>query len=217
MIVALVNQARGAGRTTLAVHLAGELALRGKRVALLDTDRCSGALEWAECRRRNGLPALFETIGIPSPHLRCGVWGLHARFDHVVIDTPAASSAALRAALLAADTVLVPTHPERDAVGRCAATLQLVIEALAVEPALTASVVLTHAPAGLEIEPGTEMTVCGLRLPVAAAAVGERMSFAMSRGTGLLVQEIDFVGPAEVDVRRLVDEVFGRVPTGKTD
>lgn len=216
MIVALVNQARCVGRTTLAVHLAGELALQGKRVALLDTDRRSGALEWAECRRRNELPALFETIGIASPDLRCSVWGLHARFDHVVIDTPAASTAALRAALLAADTVLVPTPPERGAVGRCAATMQLVVEALAVEPAMTASVVLTHAPAGLEIEPGAEMTVCGLRLPMAAAVVGERMSFAMSRGTGLLVQEIDFVGPAEVDVRRLVDEVFGRGRAGKT-
>lgn len=215
MIVALVNQARGVGRTTLAVHLAGELALQGKRVALLDTDRRSGALEWAECRRRNDLPALFETIGIASPELRCGVWNLHARFDHVIIDTPATSTTALRAALLAADTVLVPTPPERDALGRCAATLQLVVEALAAEPAMTASVVLTHTPADLEVEPGTEMTVCGLRLPVVAAVVGKRMSFAMSRGTGLLVQEIDFVGPAEVEVRRLVEEVFGRGGTGK--
>lgn len=38
----------------------------------------------------------------------------------------------------------------------------------------------------------------------------------MSRSTGLLVQEIDFVEPAGVDVRRLVDEVFGRDRTGKT-
>jgi len=118
--------------------------------------------------------------------------------------------------LLVADSVLVPTHPERAAVGRCAATMQLVVEALAVEPALAASVVLTHVPAGLTVDPGDAMTVCGLCLPVATAVMRERMSFAMSRSTGLLVQEIDFVGPAEVDVRRLVDEVFGRAPTGKT-
>lgn len=209
MIAALVNLAPGMGRTTLAVNLAGELALQGKRVALLDVDGGSGAQDWAGMRRCNDLPALFDTVTITSAQLRRGLWGLGTSFDHVVIDTPARSPAAVRAALLAAETVLVPTPPDRDALGRCAATMQLVVEALAVEPALVAMLVLIRAPDGLVVEPDAEATVLGLRLPVSAAVVRQRLAFAMSRSTGLLVPEIEMAGRAGADVRGLVSEIFG--------
>ncbi len=39
MIVALLNQKGGVGKTTLATHIAGELALRGQHVVLLDADK----------------------------------------------------------------------------------------------------------------------------------------------------------------------------------
>ena len=116
MIAALVNLTPGVGRTTLAVNLAGELALQGKRVALLDVDGCAGSREWAGRRRANGLPALFDTI--TSSPLRCGVWGLATSFDHILLDTPARSPAAVRAALLAAETVLGLRLPLIEAVIR---------------------------------------------------------------------------------------------------
>ncbi|MBF5094209.1 ParA family protein [Azospirillum sp. INR13] len=209
MIVALVNLTPGVGRTTLAVNLAGELALQGRRVALLDVDGCAGSRDWAGMRRANDLPALFDTIAITSSQLRRGLWGLATRFDYILLDTPSRSPAAVRAALLAAETVLVPTPPDRAALGRSATTMQLVTEALAVEPGLTASLVLTRVADGLAVEPGAEATVLGLRLPVAAAVVRQRRTFAESRSTGLLVPELEMAGRAEVEVRHVVWEVFG--------
>jgi len=46
VIVALLNQKGGVGKTTLATHIAGELAMRGQHVVLLDADPQGSSLDW---------------------------------------------------------------------------------------------------------------------------------------------------------------------------
>ena len=59
MIVALLNQKGGVGKTTLALHLASEFAGRGRRVTLIDADSQGSALDWSQQRNREGLPRAF--------------------------------------------------------------------------------------------------------------------------------------------------------------
>ena len=62
MIVALLNQKGGVGKTTLATHIAGELAMRGQHVVLLDADPQGSALDWTQRRSQQGLPRLFSAV-----------------------------------------------------------------------------------------------------------------------------------------------------------
>ena len=47
MIISVLNQKGGVGKTTLSIHIASTLALGGKRVLLIDADSQGSALDLA--------------------------------------------------------------------------------------------------------------------------------------------------------------------------
>src|SRR3546814_20517655 len=64
MIVALLNQKGGVGKTTLALHLAGQWTRQGRRVLLIDADPQGSALDWSQQRATEGLTRLFNGVGL---------------------------------------------------------------------------------------------------------------------------------------------------------
>jgi len=109
-IIAVVNQKGGAGKTTLAMLLAGSLAERGKRVLVADAEAQNTAVHWAGMG--TGFPAEVQDVSGEESKLHKALRKLSDAFDYIVIDSPPAATAPVTAsALRAAHLALVPVIP----------------------------------------------------------------------------------------------------------
>lgn len=106
-IVAIVSQKGGAGKTTLAVHLAARAARDGLQAVIVDLDPQATASSWGDWRGGD------NPVVVAAPHTRLEATLAEARkgrVDFLVIDTPPSADAAAVAAARSADLVLIPTR-----------------------------------------------------------------------------------------------------------
>jgi chromosome partitioning protein len=106
-VVAILSEKGGAGKTTLAVHLATAAHLEGHSVAILDLDPQGSAYAWAERRTEPPEAQAITPVALPGwlDKLR------QADCELVVIDTGRDANNAGYTAAKAADMILIPLRP----------------------------------------------------------------------------------------------------------
>jgi chromosome partitioning protein len=212
MIVALLNQKGGVGKTTLALHLAGEWSREGKRVTVIDADPQGSALDWSAQRAKEGVPRLFGVLGLARDTLHREAPELARDADHVIIDGPPRVAGLLRSALLATDLVLIPAQPSPFDGWASAEMLRLLEEARIFRPQLVARFVLNRCPARAVITRETADGLADHDPPVLESRVGQRVVFADAARTGRLASDIGAASAATREIAALAAEVEALTP-----
>lgn len=119
MIVAVSNVKGGVGKTTSAVYLAAVAAERGDDVVLVDADPHASSAIWLEERPIEGVTV------VEAPSERTLKRAMKDGDALVVIDTPPGDERLVRAAIDAADTVVIPTRAGGVEFPRVATTLEM--------------------------------------------------------------------------------------------
>jgi chromosome partitioning protein len=205
MIVGVLNQKGGVGKTTLSVNLAASLARGGSRVLLIDADPQGSALDWAAARQSE---PLFSVVGLPRPTVHKEIAQIGHGYDHIIIDGPPRVTDLARSAIMASDVVLIPVQPSPYDIWAADEVVKLIDEAKVYNETLKSAFVVNRKIANTAIGRDVGEALASYPIPSLTASVTQRVVFSESAAQGLAVYEMDAAGLAAGEVEALVAELM---------
>jgi chromosome partitioning protein len=198
--VALVSQKGGAGKSTIALHLAVEATVRGRRALLIDLDPQGNVAKWGE--RRGDLPPDVDAQH-PANLDKVLKAAQEQDYDLVVLDTaPHADQTAVRAAK-ASDLVLVPCRPATFDLEAVTTTLDLCAFSKR-----RAVVVLNAAPIRSRVVEEARGAITRHGGAVSSVVIHHRVAFQHCLIDGQTAAEFEPAGAAAVEVSALYDDMM---------
>lgn len=194
--IAIISQKGGAGKTTLALHVAAAAHDAGRVALVVDTDPQATASQWAAWRH----DAPPEVIDSPPPRLAAKIAQARGQgAEFIVIDTPPHADSAARAAVEIADLVLIPCRPSAFDLSAIQTTAKLV--QLLRKPAF---VVFTAGPPNaprVYQEAGELVESYGT--PPCPIQIPDRAAYRHASAEGRTVMELEPQGKAAGDIRHI--------------
>lgn len=200
-IITIAQQKGGAGKTTMAAHLAVAWATTGKRkVAIVDIDPQGSLTHWYKVREEHlGGDTNLTFATISGWRVRSELDRLKHTHDLIVIDSPPHTDAEARTAIRVADLVVIPLQPSPMDVWATSATI-----AICKQERVPVKMVLNR------VHPQAKLTeaVSGEMIGLTANRFGNRVIFAGALMQGLGVTEAQPTSIAADEVRALAKEII---------
>jgi chromosome partitioning protein len=193
--ISIVSQKGGAGKTTLALHLAVAAEHDGKKVVVVDLDPQASSAKWGDSREQD------SPVIVSAQSARLGKILEVAEEQGAVLailDTAPHSENSALAAVRCADLILIPCRPailDLRAIGDTVDLIKLAKK--------SATVVLNAVPPRGVIAKEAQKAIAGYGMPMAPVSVGQRAAFSHALTEGKTAQEYEPTGKAAEEIKEL--------------
>jgi chromosome partitioning protein len=207
-IITIAQQKGGAGKTTLAAQLGVAFSAAGKKVALVDIDPQASLAAWHQVRKNTPADTSrpLEMVQVAGYRATNELTRLKRANDIVIIDSPPHAETEAKVAVRAADLVLIPVQPSPMDIWATGATMDL-----ARTSKVPVLLVLNRVPPRGKVIDMMRQQLAKDKLPVATAALGNRVAFVASMLEGQAVVETAPRSAASAEIRNLVKEIESKL------
>jgi chromosome partitioning protein len=204
-IITVAQQKGGAGKTTLAAHLAVAYSAMKMRVVAVDIDPQQSLSRWYALRqeRLGDAAAGVLVSAIEGWRARVEVDRVAAGHDVVIIDSPPHAETEARIAIRAADLVVVPVQPSPMDLWATRPTLDL-----AASERVPVLLVFNRVLPRANLTEAMEDEAKHLGARIARARLGNRVAFASALAEGRAVGESQPRGRAAQEIAALAKEIL---------
>jgi chromosome partitioning protein len=203
MIVGVINQKGGAGKTTLVVNLAGALANRGDSTCIIDTDPQGSVLQWQSINETAQLAVVHKPGGKVKREIRT----LSPKYDHIIIDSPPALEQTTVEVLKSIEVAIVPVTPSPLDIWSANETLNLIKAIQRRNKKLSPKLLVYRRVPGTRIGRQAREALKNYGFPVLRTEITQRIAYVEAMNTGLSVADFAPRSMAAAEIHNLVEEL----------
>jgi chromosome partitioning protein len=204
MIISVVNQKGGVGKTTIAINIGIGMARRNYKVGFLDTDPQGTASQWQSIEGNMAFEVRRHPSRVSSMDL------MDADRDHgvVVIDTPPAIGEITQSALEVSDLTIVPLAPSVLDIWSSRTTVGMIEEAMKVNPRLKGRLLVSRKIPRTRLGRDGREAIEALEMEVFETEISQRIAYVESMIAGVSVFQYAPKSEASQEMERLCEEII---------